>query len=167
LPGQPAEELAIHPLVYRFTPVEPARSAFFVDVLTPVRSPTESIPGFMQSLASRFIILILLFAIAGCAGSGRVRYESPEEAVTKGQTEYEAENYTKAMEYFQGAFDFGRTHQWAADAQLFLARSYRETEQYLLAANEYTRFTQIFRSDPRVPQAAYELAMTYYARSPA
>ncbi|NNF03247.1 MAG: outer membrane protein assembly factor BamD [Rhodothermales bacterium] len=120
----------------------------------------------MKSLASRVLILTLLFAVAGCAGSGRVRYDSPEEAVTKGMTEYEAENYTKAIEYFQGAFDFGRTHQWAADAQLFLARSYRETEQYLLAANEYTRFTQIFRSDPRVPEAAYELAMTYYARSP-
>lgn len=120
----------------------------------------------MQSLASRFTILILLIAIAGCSGSGRVRYESPEEAVTKGLEEFEAENYTKAIEYFRGAFDFGRTHQWAADAQLFLARSYRETEQYLLAANEYTRFTQIFRSDPRVAQAAYELAMTYYARSP-
>lgn len=120
----------------------------------------------MKSFASRFVILALLFAIAGCAGSGRVRYDSPEEAVTKGMVEFEAENYTKAVEYFQGAFDFGRTHQWAADAQLFLARSYRETEQYLLAANEYTRFTQIFRSDPRVPQASYELAMTYYARSP-
>ena len=57
-------------------------------------------------------------------------------------------------------------NQWAADSQLLLARSYRSNRDFLLAANEFTRFTQIYRSDPRVPDAEYELAMTYYDRSP-
>jgi len=111
-------------------------------------------------------LLILAVVLAGCAGSGRARYESPQEAFEKGKILFEEGDFQKAIELFQGTFDFGRTHQWAADAQLYLAKAYRSNKEYLLAANEYTRFTQIYRSDPRVPDAEYELAMTYYDRSP-
>lgn len=95
-----------------------------------------------------------------------MRYESPEEAFQKGKAFFDEGDYTKAIEMLQGAFDFGRTHQWAADAQLYLAKAYRANKEYLLAANEFTRFTQIYRSDIRIPDAEYELAMTYYDRSP-
>ena len=124
---------------------------------------------FPFSLTSRFPIFgLILFSIfwAGCAGSGSVRYESPQEAYEKGKAFFDQEEYPKAIQMLQGAFDFGRTHQWAADAQLYLAKAYRANKEFLLAANEYTRFTQIYRSDPRVPDAEYELAMTYYDRSP-
>lgn len=104
--------------------------------------------------------------LSACAGSGRLRYETPQEAYEKGLALYEEGDFEKATEYLQGSFDFGRTHQWAADAQLLLARAYRANEEFLLAANEFTRFTQIYRSDERVPDAEYELAMTYYDRSP-
>ncbi len=116
---------------------------------------------------SSFAALAALVMLSACSGSGRVRYDTPREAVEKGIASYEAGKYDKAILYFQGAFDFGRTHEYAADAQLYLARAYRGNKDYLLAANEYTRFIQIFRSDPRVPEAEYELAMTYYDRSPA
>jgi outer membrane protein assembly factor BamD len=115
---------------------------------------------------SFLLTLTLAVFLSACAGSGRLRYDTPEEAFTKGLAEFEDGDYTKAAEFLQGVFDFGRTHQWAADAQLLLARAYRANEEFLLAANEYTRFTQIYRSDPRVPDAEYELAMTYYDRSP-
>jgi outer membrane protein assembly factor BamD len=104
--------------------------------------------------------------IAGCGSSSRLQYDSPEEAWTKGKEFYDQKKYTRAIEYLQGVFDFGRTHEWAANAQLFLARSYRGNREYLLAANEFTRFTQIYRSDPRVPDAEFELALTYFDRSP-
>ena len=116
--------------------------------------------------SSQLIVLLLALVWAGCSGSGRLRYDSPKEAFDKGMAFYEAGDFPKAIEMLQGTFDFGRTHQWAADAQLFLARSYRGNQEFLLAANEFTRFTQIYRSDPRVPDAEYELAMTYYDRSP-
>jgi outer membrane protein assembly factor BamD len=80
---------------------------------------------------------------------------------------YNDERFRTAAEYFQGVFDFGRTHEWAAESQLFLARSYRGGREYLLAANEFGRFIQIYRSDDRVPDAEYELALTYLDRSPA
>lgn len=117
-------------------------------------------------MINRIIPIIALVLLAGCAGSSRLNYEGPEDAYNKGLARMEAEDYERAAEFFQGVFDFGRTHEWAADAQLNLARAYRANRDYLLAANEFTRFTQIYRADPRVPDAAYELAMTYYDRSP-
>lgn len=120
----------------------------------------------LKPASSLLLTLTLAVLLSACAGSGRLRYDTPQEAFNKGLAEYEDGDYDTATEYLQGVFDFGRTHQWAADAQLLLARAYRENEEYLLAANEFTRFTQIYRSDPRVPDAEYELAMTYYDRSP-
>jgi outer membrane protein assembly factor BamD len=120
----------------------------------------------LKPVPSLLLTLTLVVLLSACAGSGRVRYDTPQEAYDKGLAEYEAGDFITATEYLQGVFDFGRTHQWAADAQLLLARTYRENEEFLLAANEYTRFMQIYRSDPRVADAEYELAMTYYDRSP-
>jgi outer membrane protein assembly factor BamD len=118
-------------------------------------------------MRSRYFSPVLaLFLLAGCAGSGRLNYDTPEEAFEKGLALYERGKYERAIEYFQGTFDFGRTHAVAADAQLHLARSYRGNKEYLLAANEYTRFLEIYRSDPRVPEVEFERAMTYYDRSP-
>ncbi len=108
----------------------------------------------------------LFFFVSGCGSSSRARYDSPQEAFEKGLEYFESERFDLAILYFQGAFDFGRAHQWAADAQLNLARAYRGNQEYLLAANEYARFTQIYRSDPRVADAEYELALTYFDRSP-
>lgn len=127
------------------------------------------IPSRMRDLnfaKSLLLTLTLAVLLSACAGSGRLRYDTPEEAFNKGLAEFEDGDFERATEYLQGVFDFGRTHQWAADAQLLLARAYRQNEEFLLAANEYTRFTQIYRSDPRIPDAEYELAMTYYDRSP-
>lgn len=115
-------------------------------------------------ISSALLVAVLL--LTGCTGSGRLSYESPQEAFDKGKSLFEEEKYTRAIEYLQGTFDYGRAHEWADDAQLYLARAYRANKQYILAANEYTRFVEIYRNDPRVPDAEYERALTYYERSP-
>lgn len=109
-----------------------------------------------------------MFAVvlAGCSGAGRLRYDTPEEAFQKGQELYEAGKYDRAVEYLQGVFDFGRTNEWADDAQLFLARSYYKDGQYILAASEFTRFLDVYRNDPRRVEAEYERALSYYELSP-
>lgn len=111
-------------------------------------------------------VILSALLVAGCGSSSRVRYNTPQDAYESGKARYDEEKYDLAILFFQGVFDFGRTHEWAAGAQLFLARSYRGNKDFLLAANEYARFTQIYRSDPRVADAEYELALTYYDRSP-
>ena len=111
-------------------------------------------------------ILLVAALVAGCAGGGRLRYDTPQEAFDKGMERYNAGKYERAAQYFQGAFDFGRTHEWADDAQLYLARAYRGNKEYILAASEYSRFVEIYRGDERVPLAEFERAMTYADRSP-
>jgi len=123
-------------------------------------------PFHRAPFVSVLIMLFFALLISACGSSSRVRYDTPQEAFEKGKENYDNEKFDKAILFFQGAFDFGRTHQWAADAELYLARAYRGNKEYLLAANEFARFTQIYRSDPRVADAEYELALTYSDRSP-
>lgn len=129
-----------------------------------------SIIRFLNRMfSSRFfapVFLSLILFVTGCGNGGRTTYTTPQEAFGKGRALFEEGKYQQAVPYFQGVFSFGRTHQWAADAQLYLARSYRNNKEYLLAANEYERFTRIYRVDPRLAEANYEWAMTYYELSP-
>lgn len=114
----------------------------------------------------RTSLIVTLVVLTGCSGSGRLRYDTPEEAFTKGKEYFDAGKYQRAVEYFQGTFDFGRTHPYAADAQFMMAQAYQLNGDYLLAANEYQRFMQLYRNDPRVEDAEFQSAMTLYERSP-
>jgi outer membrane protein assembly factor BamD len=118
-----------------------------------------------MTFRSVWLLLVLVFA-AGCAGSGRVNSDSPEEALEEGLALYERGKYLRAIEYFQHVFDFGRATPYAADAQYYLAQSYYKDKQYLLSANEFTRFVELYRSDERVEEGEYLRAMSYYRLSP-
>jgi outer membrane protein assembly factor BamD len=135
-----------------------------------VRTPSSSFWSAARGVtAARALVgLVFVFAlvVAGCTGSGRIRHESAEEAYTKGMTLYEDGKYDKAALYFRSVFSYGRANPWADDAQLALGHAYREQKQYLLAATEYRRFTQIYRNSPMAPEAAFQRAMMYYRRSP-
>lgn len=113
-----------------------------------------------------FALLVISTLVLGCSNAGRISYTTPQEAFGKGRALYEEGRYDLAIQYFQGVFSFGRTHQWAPDAQLYLARSYKENGEFLLAANEYERFTKIYRADERLPEANFEWATTYFDLSP-
>jgi len=110
--------------------------------------------------------LLLVFFLIGCGSSGQLQYDSAEEAFNKAMERFENEQYDRATSYFRAVFDFGRTSTYAADAQLYLARAHRENRELIIAAQEYTRFLELYRTDPRVAEAEFERAMTYYQRSP-
>ncbi len=112
------------------------------------------------------VLLAAVLLVAGCGGSGKLRYDSAKEAFDKGKTFYDKGKPQRAIPYFQAVFDYGRTHEWAADAQIFLARAYYLNKEYILAASEFSRFSEIYRTDPRRPDAEYERAMAYYELSP-
>lgn len=112
------------------------------------------------------LLLLVTVSLAACAGSGRLRYDSPQEAYEKGMDAFERKRYERAIEYFQATFDYGRTHEWADDAQYMLGRSYLASEQYILAAAEFTRFAELYRADPRAPEAEYARAQAYAAQAP-
>ena len=118
-----------------------------------------------MTLRSTLLLLFIALA-AGCSSGGRIDAETPEASFEKGLALYERGKHLRAVEYFQHVFDFGRTNPHAADAQYYLAKSYFEDKQYLLAANEFTRFVELYRGDERVEEGAYLRAMSYYKLSP-
>lgn len=122
-------------------------------------------PGRSASLVL-VLLVSLLPLLAACSGSGRIQSESPQAAFERGKDLYDRSKYDRAAEYFQHVFDFGRANEYAGDAQYYLAQSYFQNRQYLLAANEFTRFVELYRNDPRVEEGEYMRALSYYRLSP-
>lgn len=111
-------------------------------------------------------LLAALVVVAGCSGSNRLQHRSPEDAYQQGMQRFENEDYDEAIRYFRAVFSYGRANDWADDAQLQMARAYRNNNQFRLAATEYRRFLELYRNDERVPTAEYERAMSYFELSP-
>jgi outer membrane protein assembly factor BamD len=118
------------------------------------------------SVLSSLLSLALVVGLVGCSGSQRVAHNSPEQAYEKGMEQFEKENYDRALRYFRGVLSYGRGNEWGPDAQFQLAMTQRKKGKYLVAANEFKRFTQLYRNNQKVPRAEYERARAYYSRSP-
>lgn len=103
--------------------------------------------------------------VTGC-GNSSITPGSAQEAFDRGVIAFDRGKYARAIERFRTALDFGRTSELAADAQLYLARSFAGDRQYLLAGNEYTRFIEFYRNDERIEEAAFERIQVYAELSP-
>lgn len=122
---------------------------------------------FMRlSVFTSVLSLVLLLGLVGCSGSQRITHSSPKDAFQKGMEQFEKEEYDRAIRYFRAVSSYGRGTKWAAEAQFQLAMAQRKKGKYLVAANEFKRFKQIYRNNSKVPRAEYEQARAYYARSP-
>lgn len=122
-------------------------------------------------LRRRAFILLVAFAVlppvlVGCGGATGVVADSAEEAYHDGMDAFAEGRYDRAIEYLRATLDFGRTGEWADEAQIYLARAYFETEQYLLAAAEFDRFADLYPNDPRTEEARLGEIQAYYRLSP-
>jgi outer membrane protein assembly factor BamD len=111
-------------------------------------------------------VFLLAGFLAGCGSTDTLRFDNPQDAYNRGRVEFERGRYQRAAEVFQQVFTFGRTHEWAADAQWYLAMSHYNQREFIIAGSEFSRFAQLYRGDPRVAEAEYMRAMTYYELSP-
>lgn len=118
------------------------------------------------SVVASTLGLLVLVGLVGCSGGREVDTSGPKQAYQNGMEEYEEENYDKAIRYFRSVFNYGRGNQWAPDAQFQLAMAQRQVGKHLVAANEFKRFTQLYRNHAKVPRAEFEQAKSYYLRSP-
>lgn len=110
--------------------------------------------------------LVVCLAVVGCSGSGVATADSPEEAYQRGMRYFEEGDYGRAADYLKVVFDFGRTNEFADEAQVYLAQAYFENGQYLLAGTEFTRFIDLYPTDPRIEEAAVGRIRSYYEVSP-
>jgi outer membrane protein assembly factor BamD len=109
---------------------------------------------------------LILGLLVGCGSTQQVRHNSPQQALQRGMEQYEEGDYERAIRYFQGVISYGRDTEYADEAQFYLARAHREQGSYLMAATEFKRFVDLYRGNPRVPQAEYQRALAYYELSP-
>lgn len=112
------------------------------------------------------LLFALLGALVGCSGGNQLTYTGPEEAYNKGVAEMEEGDYQQAIRFFRAVFEYGRGNEWAPEARFKLAMAQRELGKHLVAANEFERFTQLYRNDELLPRAEFERANSYYLRSP-
>lgn len=112
------------------------------------------------------VVLVAALAGAGCNGSAGVTADSPQDAYQRGMQYFEQGKYDRAAEYLKVVFDFGRTNEFADEAQVYLAQAYFEDGQYLLAGTEFTRFIELYPTDPRAEEAEVGRIRTYYELSP-
>lgn len=118
-----------------------------------------------RSFHHALALVCLASSLAACGGSSST-VSSGQEAFNRGVEAFDRGKHARAVDHFRTALDFGRTSDFADDAQLYLARSYAGSKQYLLAGNEFTRFIEFYRTDPRIEAAAFERIQAYAALSP-
>lgn len=122
---------------------------------------------FMRSSVLVPVLLFALFgAFVGCSGSSQLKYNGPKDAYQKGVAQMEDEDYQQAIRLFRAVFEYGRGNEWAPKARFKLAMAQRKLNKHLVAANEFKRFTRLYRNNELLPQAEYERANSYYLRSP-
>ncbi|MFB6249846.1 MAG: outer membrane protein assembly factor BamD [Salinibacter sp.] len=113
-----------------------------------------------------FVSLVALVGLAACSSSQKITASGPRDAYEKGVAEYQEGDYDRAIRYFRSVFNYGRGNQWAPEAQFQLAMAQRQKNKHLVAANEFKRFTELYRNHSKVPLAEFEQAKSYYLRSP-
>ena len=118
------------------------------------------------SVLATAVSLVAILGLTGCGSSQQITSSGPEDAYEKGMAEYQDEDYERAIRYFRTVFNYGRGSEWAPKAQLQLAMAQRQRGRHLVAANEFQRFTQLYRNHTKVPLAQFEQAKSYYLRSP-
>lgn len=119
----------------------------------------------VRTLTIFFALSVLVFS--GCSGSrGAAGIATPEEAFQRAEALKARGRYERATEFYQRVFEFGRTSELAADAQFALAEAYDLSRQYLLAVSEFSRFVELYRADPRVPEAEFRRAVSSMRMAP-
>lgn len=108
---------------------------------------------------------IMLFT--ACRNKELVQPRDPlNVAYEKSMALYEQQKYSDAAYGFDIVTRVGRGTSFAQEAQFYLAESYYEDQQYILAASEYERFISYYPQDPKRPEVEYKRAMCYYHQSP-
>lgn len=117
----------------------------------------------------RTIIILLLaaFTFMSCRSQDLIRPgDSLEVAYEKAKNQFDNENYSDAARAFETVVSIGRGTDIGQDAQFYLAESYYNNRRYLVAASEYSRYTQFHPNSPRRELADFKQAMSYYHLSP-
>ena len=134
------------------------------------RMKTENTGNSMMNrrLLAAVVLVSLLASLTGCAWwdsiwgkEPRVR-QTPEGIYQKGYEQYKKGDYKKAIETFTRVRDEYPLNPVALMAELGIADSYFENEQYVDAEVSYNSFVDLHPTNPNVPYAMFQLGMCHY-----
>lgn len=89
-----------------------------------------------------------------------------EVAFEKSMNLYENERYRDAASSFEVVISLARGTDIGQDAQYYLAKSYFNNRDYLIAASEFNRYVAFFPRSARNEDAMFLEAYSYYRLSP-
>lgn len=113
------------------------------------------------------ILIMCLFVLASCRSQELIQPgDSLEVAFEKAYSLYEQERYRDAINAFETVLSIGRGTDVGQDAQYYLAESYFNNNQFLLAAAEYERYSDSHPGSQRREDVDYKAAYSYYRMSP-
>ena len=122
----------------------------------------------MRRIATACLALVLL--LAGCTSLqdkidkffGTDEGDSAQELAWAGMDAYENGKYYKAIEKFQKLKDFYPFSKYAILAELKIADSHYQREEYEEAIFEYENFERLHPRNEAIPYVIYQIGRSYY-----
>ncbi len=111
--------------------------------------------------------LAVVFYVGGCSSSGsNINSDDPIKAFNQGKRNFDKGDYVDAIEVFSFIKIRFPGTEVSDKVQYYLALSYYNQKEYLLAAYEFDSFLKNYPLSPMYPDAKYMIGCTYYQLSP-
>lgn len=118
----------------------------------------------------RYLSIVLISTIillTACRNKELVRPGEPiNVAFDKSMALFEKEKYGDAAFGFDLVSRLGRGTDYSQEAQYYLAESYFQDGQFIIAASEYERFISYYPQDEKREEVEFKRALCYYEQSP-
>lgn len=120
------------------------------------------------SLGINLTLLILTVFIYSCSSSNgdASKTEDPEKAFSIAKRKYDKKDYVDAIEDFSLIKIKFPGSSVSDKTQFYLADSYFQREEFILAAYEFENMLRNYTLSPLIPETRYKLGLCYYNLSP-
>lgn len=109
--------------------------------------------------------LLLAFSWA-CASVPAYFGMSADELWEAGVQAYSEENWEDVIQMLEQLVTQNPGHPQAPEAQMYIARAFVASEQYITAASEFETFLQLHRNDDLAPEASLGVCQAYAVLAP-
>jgi outer membrane protein assembly factor BamD len=120
----------------------------------------------VKTFAAAAALAGVLLTFQGCGSSDQVTSFPVEERFARAKALFDKGDYLEAINEFTVITLQFQGSQFAGDAQFYLGECRFNRGDYVLAAFEYGVLKRGYPASPRVPEAQYKIALSYYHLSP-